>query len=127
MKVSFIAYKIAKKTNLDINSIARGGLLHDFFLYDWRGDRFRRKDFKQSHAFRHPIIALNNSEKYFELNEIERDIIVKHMWPATLQVPRYRESMLVCMVDKYVASKEYVLLRPETEQKMSAAGNKLAR
>jgi uncharacterized protein len=111
--VSYLAYLQARKLGLDYVATARGGLLHDFFLYDWRSDRFhfQRKTFKHSHAFRHPLIALNNAEKYFTLSPLERDIIVKHMWPATRPVPLHRESFLVCMVDKYVACREY--LRPE--------------
>ena len=36
VKVSYISYKIAKRLGLDFISAARGGLLHDFFLYDWK-------------------------------------------------------------------------------------------
>jgi uncharacterized membrane protein len=32
--VSYLSYAICKKLNLDYRSAARGGLLHDFFLYD---------------------------------------------------------------------------------------------
>lgn len=108
VQVSYKSYCVGEKLHLDSISLARGGLLHDFFLYEWRGDRFRIKDFKNSHAFRHPRIALNNAEKYFSINEIEKDIITKHMWPATIVPPRYKESLVVTMVDKYVAGHEYV-------------------
>ncbi|MGL4369577.1 MAG: putative ABC transporter permease, partial [Spirochaetota bacterium] len=33
--VSYLSYKIAKSLRMDYRSAARGGLLHDFFLYDW--------------------------------------------------------------------------------------------
>ncbi|MGI6678011.1 MAG: hypothetical protein ACOX2Q_02735 [Dehalobacterium sp.] len=36
LTVSYFSYVICKKLNLDYVSGARGGLLHDFFLYDWR-------------------------------------------------------------------------------------------
>ena len=40
-------------------------------------------------------------------NEIEKDIIAKHMWPLTLRhVPKYKESIIVTMVDKYCSTKE---------------------
>jgi uncharacterized protein len=112
LAVSYMSYLKARKLGLDYVAVARGGLLHDFFLYDWRADRFHflSQSFRRSHAFRHPIIALNNAEKYFVLTPMERDIVVKHMWPATLPVPKYKESLLVCIVDKYVACKEYLLL-----------------
>ena len=32
MKVSYYSYKIAKALRLDYEQVARGGLLHDFFL-----------------------------------------------------------------------------------------------
>ena len=36
VNVSYTSYKIAKKFGWDAKSTARGGLLHDFFYYDWR-------------------------------------------------------------------------------------------
>ena len=35
ISVSYISYKICKYYNFDYISAARGGLLHDLFLYDW--------------------------------------------------------------------------------------------
>jgi uncharacterized protein len=127
LAVSYVAYLQAKKMGLDYAAVARGGLLHDFFLYDWRSDRFhfKRKTFKQSHAFRHPLIALNNAEKNFDLTPLERDIIVKHMWPATFSMPKYRESLLVCMVDKYIACSEYLLAEKE-RRRLAAVNDRLA-
>lgn len=34
--VSYYCYKVCKKLKLDYKSAARAGMLHDFFLYDWR-------------------------------------------------------------------------------------------
>ena len=59
------------------------------------------------HGIEHPKIALQNAEKYFRLNDIERDIIVKHMWPLTLVPPKYKESFIVTFADKYLSSKEF--------------------
>jgi uncharacterized membrane protein len=100
--VSFLSYKICKFLKLDYVSAARGALLHDFFLYDWRTNRERW------HGFKHPRIALNNSLKEFKINNIEKDIILKHMWPLTIMPPVHRESFIVSFVDKYVASMEFV-------------------
>ena len=36
----------------------------------------------------------------------EQDIIKKHMWPVTLALPRYKESYVITLVDKYSAMKE---------------------
>jgi uncharacterized protein len=40
------------------------------------------------------------------LNKREEDIILKHMWGATIAPPRYKEGYIVTMVDKYWAIKE---------------------
>lgn len=99
LSVSYMSYKLCKHLRLDYVSAARGGLLHDLFLYDWHthfketGNRF--------HGFTHPKTALSNAEKYFELNEVEKDIIVKHMWPLTLIPPKTMEGFVVMYADKY--------------------------
>ena len=54
----------------------------------------------------HPRIAVKNAEKITELSELERDIIIKHMWGATITPPKYKESYIVTMVDKYCAIRE---------------------
>lgn len=109
INVSYKSYKIAKKFKLDYKSVARAALLHDLFLYDWhllpKGDKLFEK-----HGFTHPQKALDNALKNFELNNMEQDIISKHMWPLTLRkVPKYKESFLVSFVDKYVSSCETVV------------------
>ena len=106
--VSYLSYRVCKYLNLDHVSAARGGLLHDFFLYDWRNHDEPDLHRDKFHGIEHPRIALQNSEKHFRLNEVERDIILKHMWPLTLMPPRYRESFVVTFVDKYVASREFL-------------------
>ena len=102
--VSYYTYIICKKLNLDYISAARGALLHDFYFYDWRDKNVEGQ--KRFHAFRHPRIALNNALDLFELNEIEKDIILKHMWPLTVLLPSYFESYIVTLVDKYCATHE---------------------
>lgn len=82
----------------DLRSLVRGALLHDFFLYDWHEKSTERTGL---HGFTHPKAALRNAERMFPLNERERDIIKKHMWPLTLtECPRFRESAVVCVADK---------------------------
>lgn len=105
--VSFNSYLICRKFGLDCRSAARGGLLHDFFLYDWHDE----KPYKGLHGFMHPNIALQNANKYFSLNELEKDIIIKHMWPLTIRLPKYKETLVVIMVDKYCAVMEALTLR----------------
>lgn len=99
IRVAYYSYALAIKLGLNINvkSLIRGALLHDFFLYDWhiKGGR------KGLHGFRHPRIALDNANRLFTLDKIEEDIIIKHMFPLTVIPPKYKESILVCLVDKY--------------------------
>ena len=99
--VSYTSYKIAKKLGWDAKRTARGGLLHDMFYYDWRETKFNK-----SHAWVHPRLAVRNARKVTNLNKVEEDIIIKHMWGATLAPPRYKEGYIVTMVDKYWAIKE---------------------
>lgn len=103
--VSYISYKICKKLNLDYISVARAAMLHDLFLYDWRNSK-KILHLSEYHAFAHPKIALKNASKLFNLSEKEKDIIVKHMWPLTITLPRYKESYIVTFVDKYSAIQE---------------------
>lgn len=106
--VAYYSYLICKKFNLDYKSAARGGMLHDLFLYNWRNSK-KRLNLEKYHAFIHSKIALENSVKLFELNEIEKDIILKHMWPVTLfKLPKYHESYVITLVDKYCATKETI-------------------
>jgi uncharacterized protein len=107
-RVSYISYRISKALGLDYRAAARGGLLHDFFLYDWR-ERKRVDEKRSSHGKEHPFIALENAQKYFSVNAKEADIIVKHMFPKTCSLPRYRESFIVNLSDKIAAFYEYSL------------------
>ena len=100
IRVSYKSYKICKFLKLDYKSAARGGLLHDYFLYDWHQSPYRL------HGFTHPGRALANADRDFTLNKAERDIIKKHMWPMTIIPPRHIESFIVCLVDKYCSTIE---------------------
>ncbi|HON80398.1 MAG TPA: hypothetical protein PK544_18045 [Spirochaetota bacterium] len=99
--VALITFSLAERHGCDAVSAARGALLHDLFFYNWRSEGPRL------HGFRHPAIACANAGKLFELNTIEEDAILRHMWPLTPVPPRYRESMLVCYADKVVTYRDY--------------------
>lgn len=101
--VSYYSFLICKKLGLDYKSMARAAMLHDLFLYDWRVKQDGRKGF---HAFRHPYIAYKKASTFFSLNKKEKDIIIKHMWPVTVIPPRYLESYIITLVDKYCALSE---------------------
>lgn len=101
--VAYYCYIICKKLNLDYKSATRAAMLHDLFLYDWR---VRQPDRKGLHAFTHGKVACANACKLFDLNEKEKDIIIKHMWPVTIQFPKSFEGFILTFVDKYCAISE---------------------
>ncbi|MBR3002308.1 MAG: hypothetical protein IKF38_01900 [Clostridia bacterium] len=103
LEASYYCYKICKKHNWDYVSCAKAAMVHDLFLYDWRK---RQPDRKGLHAFTHPKTAYENACKIMELNDKQKDIILKHMWPLTVIPPRYKESFLLTLVDKYCALSE---------------------
>lgn len=101
--VSYNTYLICKKNNLDYVSAARAGMLHDLFLYDWRK---RENGRKGHHAFTHPKEALRQALTITNLNDKEQDIIKNHMWPVTPKFPKYKETYIITLVDKYFAVAE---------------------
>ena len=104
--VSYRTFLICKEHKLNYKSAARAALLHDFYLYDWH--RPAKETGVFLHGFTHPYVACRNAEKEFLLNNIEKDIIKKHMFPLTPVPPRYKESWIVTAADKLSASYETV-------------------
>lgn len=109
INVSYYTYLICRKWGIDEKSGARAGLLHDLFFYNRK--EYVRKSGEQFHMARHPKIALENAQKKFELNEIEKEIILKHMWPLTISLPHYRETVAIIIADKYCALMEFLFCR----------------
>lgn len=102
-EVAYYNYCICKKLKLDYISATRAGMLHDFFLYDWRKKSDKNKSL---HAFRHGRIAYENAIEEFNLNEKEKDMIIKHMFPVTIIPPKSKEGWILVIVDKYCTIKE---------------------
>ena len=105
-KVTLEALRISDKfkVNVDKKTLIRGCLLHDYFLYDWHeNDKSHRL-----HGFHHARKALNNAKRDFELNKIEENMIFTHMFPLNLRIPRYKESIILCLADKISAFKETI-------------------
>ena len=109
LSVSYLSYRICKKIHANSRSVARAGLLHDFFLYDWHATP---AEFAP-HAFVHPKTAAKNADKYFTITKKEREAILHHMWPITI-VPPYRLiSLSVMLSDKYCALLEVLKIKPK--------------
>lgn len=99
INVGYYSFFIAKKLGWRYKETARGGLLHDLFHYECSVKKFG--PFK--HAALHPKLALRNAKRICDINYLEEDIILKHMWLANIKFPRYKESYLVSTVDKFCA------------------------
>lgn len=110
-RVALCAYHLARRLHLDVNgkSLAKGAMLHDFYLYHARGN----KDISvKAHWFGHPMTALANAEKEFQLSDLEKNIISSHMWPLNFwHFPKSREAFLVSLADKICAFGEMFLKR----------------
>ena len=104
VNVSYLSYLFCRDHGLNARCAARAGLLHDLFLYDWH--LYHRQKGERLHGFQHPLKALENAEKAFELCEMERNIILRHMWPLTITPPRYKEAYVVVWFDKYCSLME---------------------
>ena len=103
--VAYLGFTFCRIFGLDYRAAARAGLLHDLYLQHWEDTdvgRFER-------LVIHPRMALENARRY-GLSLREEDIIVKHMWPLTLKLPRYPESYFVSLADKIAASVEMLHL-----------------
>lgn len=107
LNVSYYSFLIAKRFGLDARSIARAGLLHDLYFYDWRVKENRPK--KERHCSLHPQLALENAKKNCEVNAVMEDAILHHMWPMTIRMPKTKEGWILQAVDKYCALSEILL------------------
>ena len=101
--VSYRSYRLAKWLGLDAKATARAGLLHDLFFYD---SKDKKTVGGRGHNYEHPRIALKNALAITQLSPKEQDIIVKHMFGATLALPAYPESYIVTLMDKYSSIRE---------------------
>lgn len=96
--VAYYSLWLARRLRLACRwkSLVSGALLHDYFLYDWHipapDHRF--------HGFTHPRAALRNAQRDWQLDAVQQNIIIRHMFPLTPVPPLCREGLLVCLVDK---------------------------
>lgn len=106
IKVAYLCYKHHKKfgTKINLQEFVRGALLHDYYLYDWHDRKLEHK----FHGFMHPKRALKNAlEKYPDLTENEKDMIVRHMFPLTVIPPKTKAGWIICFYDKVAAISDY--------------------
>ncbi|HAL60429.1 MAG: HD domain-containing protein [Sarcina sp.] len=107
LNVAMVSFRIADRLGLDIDerALAKGAVLHDFYLYNIPETGL--SDYR--HGVSHPELAVRNAKKVMPLNKKEENIIRSHMWPLTLfHPPQSKEAVVVMMADKYCAVREMV-------------------
>lgn len=110
LNVSYYNYRICKFFSLNERAGARAGLLHDLFLYDWH--TYKPQKGERLHGFTHAGTALKNVKANFYVSDLESDIIEKHMFPLNITaLPKYRETLVIVLVDKYCGLLETVIPR----------------
>ncbi|MDR0601027.1 MAG: HD domain-containing protein [Treponema sp.] len=93
---------------MDLRSLVRAALLHDFFLYDWHTP----EKMWSLHGWTHPVTAAKNARKMFAASEKECSLIRTHMWPYTLlHPPQYPEGWIICFADKICSLRETLFCR----------------
>jgi uncharacterized protein len=105
VNVSYYNYKVCHWFGLDEKAGARAGLLHDLYFYSTNNKP------SKEHLKMHPLTALRNASETFELSPLEMDIIEKHMFPITKKFPKYKETVVIILVDKYCALAENIFYR----------------
>lgn len=105
LKVSYLSYKICKKYNLNYESAAKAGLLHDFY-FNRIDECTRFKEKAKLFTNDHPEDAVKNACNRWYMTPLEKDIIVSHMWPTSFHMPHHRESFIVSFADKVFSFKE---------------------
>ena len=107
--VAYFSFLFAKflekrlKCKIDYEILTVGAMFHDFFLYDWHQTTGRPK----LHGLRHPKIACQNAQKYYNINDKEKMIIESHMWPLTItKFPKTTEAKIICIIDKCCSTVE---------------------
>lgn len=106
INVSYYTFLWCKKLGLSYYEGARAGLLHDLYLYNWKN---KEQPIKGRHSVVHPQVALVTAKEIVEVTPIMEDAIVKHMWPMSMQIPKYKESWILTAADKYCAISEILL------------------
>mgnify|MGYP004652486735 FL=1 len=101
LRVSKMVYKMTKTLNLNYEGATRAALLHDFFF---------NADVKEYNAQKtlqiHPLYACLNASLYFKLDKMQENMIKSHMFPVFLEMPKYKESLVLTIADKIVATHE---------------------
>ena len=75
--------------------------LHDFFF----NEDVKEYDTKKTLQI-HPLYACQNAMLYFAIDDMQQNMIKSHMFPIFLERPKYKESFVLTIADKIVATHE---------------------
>lgn len=107
LNVSYYSYIVCRKLKLNAHAAARAGLMHDLFYDDRKEYKASRSKNEPKYNLMHSLSALENARKITNISPLEKDIIEKHMWPMTKPLPKYGESYVITLIDKYCAVLEF--------------------
>ncbi len=98
-RVAYGVYLVTKNLKFKgYQEATRAALLHDFYFNYQLEDKNEREKFIE-----HPSIAVLNASKYYDLSEMQKNMIESHMFPTCKVAPKYKESICLTLVDKIVA------------------------
>ena len=109
--VAKLCYRINRRLHLNADEkvLVKAGMLHDFFLYDWHKDEDGTHPW---HGYHHADKALENADRYFDMDDREKSAIWSHMWPLNItRLPRSKEAWIVCVADKMISCVETLFKR----------------
>ena len=98
LRVAKGVYKVTKKLHMNYKEATRAALLHDFFFSYQLEENGPIKNLGE-----HPKVAYLNATKYYNLSDLQKNMILSHMFPLGGVLPKYKESFCITLVDKVVA------------------------
>lgn len=110
INVAKISYYISKKLKIkiDYNTLLKGAILHDFYLYDWHKIGSGPLKLNELHGFSHSKKSALNAVYYLNIDKDVENIIISHMWPLTVKdIPKSKEAWIVCAADKIATIYEF--------------------
>lgn len=91
-------YKVTKKLNWNYEEATKAALLHDFYF-----DYQLEENTPMKNLVEHQKVSILNASKYYELSDLQKNMIASHMFPLSKVLPKYKESICLTLVDKGVA------------------------